>query len=611
MQHADHFVHGAEEIFRGASQAPFHNRRMTRVAVIEDDQPTSNQLAGWIRAARPGITVDQWFDRDSAEAALAREPYDVVLLDIELGRERHAGVALINAINKQRAGVPVLVVSAMPAAIYRSIMKALDAWDYLQKTTFEEADFIETFLEILRVARERKARQEGAPARRRRTRARSALAAHADLARRAHQPAAHGAAHPRHAVPAARRSRLLRGAVRRGEERPQPRQRAQARRTIRDAFREVDPALRGHRERADARLPLGGTGAAQARMKLPDLPLPHAGGAAARSRVVPPAPADSRVFLLLALATLALAVVLLQDEKQRSLRNYQQNFRKTQADVHGALAPARGPAGPAEPGRPRPKPTPLRPLVLPYRSARLRRPGKALQAVDPAGCSVIYPDDSALCVGVGSNAYAGGYLYLVGSFVAGELAGRDPETLDLSTVHQARIQLEMRGEMRRLGRAFRAPVAARRAARARPLRRAMPRRHRQLPADATPLRDFRGWVWQSARLFAGRRVARLRAARVVRDPSAGGRLPRRSRRIAPRVAAGGPRPHPRAPAGDGARRQPHVRQQCSRRGRACHGCRTSAGCCRPGEELTHQAHRQRRPLAVLKSHDDAAPQLAR
>jgi DNA-binding response OmpR family regulator len=135
---------------------------MTRVAVIEDDLPTSNQLCGWIRAARPGITVDQWFDRDSAEAAIAREHYDVVLLDIELGRERHAGVALINEINKRASGVPVLVVSAMPAAIYRSIMKALDAWDYLQKTTFEEADFIETFLEILRVARERKA-QRGAP----------------------------------------------------------------------------------------------------------------------------------------------------------------------------------------------------------------------------------------------------------------------------------------------------------------------------------------------------------------------------------------------------------------------------------------------------------------
>jgi DNA-binding response OmpR family regulator len=122
---------------------------MTTVAVIEDDVPTSNQLRGWIEAARPGIRVHQWFDRDAAESALARERYDAVVLDIELGRERNAGVALINAINK-RGGAPVLVVSAMPAAIYRSIMKALDAWDYLQKTTFEQGDFVDTFLEVLR-----------------------------------------------------------------------------------------------------------------------------------------------------------------------------------------------------------------------------------------------------------------------------------------------------------------------------------------------------------------------------------------------------------------------------------------------------------------------------
>jgi DNA-binding response OmpR family regulator len=122
---------------------------MAAVAIIEDDAPTSHQLRGWIEAARPGIRVHQWFDRDAAERALASERYDAVVLDIELGRERHAGVALINAINK-RGGTPVLVVSAMPAAIYRGIMKALDAWDYLQKTTFEEAEFVETFLELLR-----------------------------------------------------------------------------------------------------------------------------------------------------------------------------------------------------------------------------------------------------------------------------------------------------------------------------------------------------------------------------------------------------------------------------------------------------------------------------
>lgn len=126
---------------------------MLKVAVIEDDLPTSHQLRGWVEAARPGTVVHQWFTRDEAEAAIARETYDLVVLDIELGRERHAGVALINAINK-RHGTPVLVVSAMPATLYRGIMKALDAWDYLQKTTFSEADFIDTLLDILRATKD-------------------------------------------------------------------------------------------------------------------------------------------------------------------------------------------------------------------------------------------------------------------------------------------------------------------------------------------------------------------------------------------------------------------------------------------------------------------------
>lgn len=136
---------------------------MAKVAVIEDDIPTSNQLTGWIKIAKPEIEVDQWFNRDDAEAALTTEHYDAVVLDIELGRERHAGVALINAINKQSYNTPVLVVSAMPATIYRSIMKALDAWDYLQKTTFEEDDFIETFLDILRSSRLRQVEQVAEP----------------------------------------------------------------------------------------------------------------------------------------------------------------------------------------------------------------------------------------------------------------------------------------------------------------------------------------------------------------------------------------------------------------------------------------------------------------
>ena len=62
---------------------------MTRIAVIEDDLPTSNQLAGWIRSAKSGIVIDQWFTRDEAEAVLAREQYVTVVLDHVLGRGPH------------------------------------------------------------------------------------------------------------------------------------------------------------------------------------------------------------------------------------------------------------------------------------------------------------------------------------------------------------------------------------------------------------------------------------------------------------------------------------------------------------------------------------------
>lgn len=136
---------------------------MYKVAIIEDDEPTSGQIREWALSASPDIEVAQWFTRDDAEAAVDREAYDLVVLDIELGRDRHAGVAIINAINKSGRGTPVLVVSAMPAAIYLGIMKALDAWDYLQKTTFEEPEFIDTFLEMLRAAKNRRAEKAATP----------------------------------------------------------------------------------------------------------------------------------------------------------------------------------------------------------------------------------------------------------------------------------------------------------------------------------------------------------------------------------------------------------------------------------------------------------------
>lgn len=237
-------------------------------------------------------------------------------------------------------------------------------------------------------------------------------------------------------------------------------------------------------------------------MKLPHLALrrlevPRLGLASFRRRIL-----LRGVFLVLALATLALAVVLLQDEKERSYRNYQQSFRRTQADLLTRLRQPAGlmallnqqAAGPL---------TPLRPLVLPYPSLDFDDPIRALQAVETAGCSVLYPDDSTLCAAVGSNAYAGGFLYLVGGFRAGDLTGREAGDLALETVHRARIVVEIRGEVH----SWIAPFE-RLSLRGEPLVRGRLTAYRDdgspvLTPDAQPVRDFRGWVWQSATCSAG------------------------------------------------------------------------------------------------------------
>jgi two-component system OmpR family sensor kinase len=207
------------------------------------------------------------------------------------------------------------------------------------------------------------------------------------------------------------------------------------------------------------------------------------------------------VFLLLAFATIALAVVLLQDEKARSYGNYEQDFRRRQADVLVKLRQPTGLLALLNPSMPEDS-TPLRPLVLPYPALDFDDPNKAQQAVDAAGCAVRYADGSSLCAGVGSSPIAGGYLYLVGSFRAGDLVVHENGALDLEAVHRARIVVEMRGELK----SWVAPFE-RFSMRGEPLVRARIAAFETTGdpslANARPVREFRGWLWQSATCSAG------------------------------------------------------------------------------------------------------------
>ena len=209
-------------------------------------------------------------------------------------------------------------------------------------------------------------------------------------------------------------------------------------------------------------------------------------------------------FLLLALATMGLAVVVLQDEKERSYRNYQDGFKKNQAQIAAKLRHPTGQLVLLNPNAYTQAVTPLRPVVLPFSALDFDDRNKAQQAVEMAGCLVQYPDAASMCVAVGNNPFAGGFIYAVGSFNTGVLVSHLSGELDLSVAHRARITVAMRGEQFRWIAPFEAtPEAANMVNQGN-----VPSVRGRLvgfvdngpiTAATRPVRDFRGWLWQDGR----------------------------------------------------------------------------------------------------------------
>lgn len=111
---------------------------MTRIAIIEDDPPTRAAFAAWLQEFDATLRIEQLATRAAAEAAIAAGHFDLVILDIRLGSDANAGVGLLHELGK-RQRCPIIVVSGMPADIYRGIMYELEAWDYLTKPTDQAA----------------------------------------------------------------------------------------------------------------------------------------------------------------------------------------------------------------------------------------------------------------------------------------------------------------------------------------------------------------------------------------------------------------------------------------------------------------------------------------
>jgi signal transduction histidine kinase len=212
-------------------------------------------------------------------------------------------------------------------------------------------------------------------------------------------------------------------------------------------------------------------------------------------------------FALLTLATLALALTVLQDEKQRSHRRYAEGLHRNLAQIAARLRHPTGQLALLNPELAEQAPTPLHPLVLPFAAIDFDDRVKALQAIEMAGCQVNYPDGSNWCAGVGNNPYAGAFVYLVGSVTLGELVSHPTGELDLSGAHRVRISLAMRGRTFRWIAPFEAldDAASSNGTGALP---ATGRRGRltgyidedqPIAPGTRPVRDFRGWLWQEGR----------------------------------------------------------------------------------------------------------------
>ena len=203
-------------------------------------------------------------------------------------------------------------------------------------------------------------------------------------------------------------------------------------------------------------------------------------------------------FLLLAVATVALALYVLQQEKQLSYKNYQASFRKTGDQI---LATLRHPAGQLALLNPRAEnggAAALHPVLLPFPSLDFDDQNKVRQAITMSGCLVQYGDNGALCVAIGNNPWAGGFIYAAGSFVSDELMPHQRGEQDIGDAHRVRVTVTLRGQTYR----WIAPFEKNGDPNAVQTRGAHGRLTGFLDDDSgrvgsRPVKDFRGWIWQS------------------------------------------------------------------------------------------------------------------
>ena len=200
-------------------------------------------------------------------------------------------------------------------------------------------------------------------------------------------------------------------------------------------------------------------------------------------------------FALLALATLALALGVLVDEKQRGLRGYADGLAKNAAQAAARLRHPTGQLALLNPGAAASPALPPRPLLLPFSAIDFDDRAKARQAVEMAGCALQYPSGATLCVAVGSNPYAGGFVYVVAQFLSAPWVAHKPGERELGHAHRVEIDVAYRGQVWH----WLAPYEVATDGRGRLTGMEGLSGVTLVPAGTRAQRDFRGWLWQEGR----------------------------------------------------------------------------------------------------------------
>ncbi|MBS1158133.1 MAG: histidine kinase [Proteobacteria bacterium] len=208
-------------------------------------------------------------------------------------------------------------------------------------------------------------------------------------------------------------------------------------------------------------------------------------------------------FLALALAVVAMAVTVLQEEKQRSYDNYQASLGKTKEQIIARLHHPAGQLALLNPRRDARAASTGQPVVLPYSAIDFDDQNKVQNAVEMAGCLVQYPQSGSLCVAIGNNPWAGGFIYAAGTFASGPLLAHRIGDEMLDGAHRLRVTANLRGQTYRWLAPFEPLAGNGKWEGQRGRFTGYVEQDGRDYTGAKPVREFRGWVWQDGHCLKG------------------------------------------------------------------------------------------------------------